>query len=111
MGGSFFLDEGMRLLSVVVHNLHVVGVPVVPPEADTPLIVNPDAVLPGPIPLQRFQPIPADLCQIIQAGRCMETGKPRASSRFDASKAPAAEALMERLGFSTSKRKNHLRLT
>jgi hypothetical protein len=29
----------------VVYDLHVIGIPILPPKADAPLIVNPDAVL------------------------------------------------------------------
>jgi hypothetical protein len=43
---------------MVVRNLHIERVAFVPPEADPPLLVDADAVLPLPITRQGFQPIP-----------------------------------------------------
>jgi hypothetical protein len=68
-------------------------------------------MLPCPIALQCFETIPANLRQIVQASRRMETRKPRACSCFDAAEAPAAEFMMKRLGFTTPKRKDHLHNT
>ena len=56
MGGIFFFL--MLLLLVIVHNFYVVSVPVVPPKANTPLVVYPDTVLPQPVSTEGLQPIP-----------------------------------------------------
>lgn len=45
------------VLSVVVHDLHVGGIPFTPLEADSPLIVDPDAVLASAITPESFQPV------------------------------------------------------
>jgi hypothetical protein len=45
------------ILSVVVNDLHLLRSGVRPHEADTPLLVDPDAVLTGPVTLERFEPI------------------------------------------------------
>lgn len=111
MGGSFFLGEGMLILSVIVHNLDVIGVAISPMETYSPLIVDSDTVLPGPVSFQRFQPIPANLCQVVQAGRCMEASQPRTSSGFDRTESTAAEPSVKRLGFLALKREDHLHLT
>jgi hypothetical protein len=42
---------------MVVDDLHVFGVIAPPDEADPELIVDPDAVLPGSIAAERFQPV------------------------------------------------------
>jgi hypothetical protein len=42
---------------MIVNDLDFVSIAVLPNEAYTILIVNPDAVLPQAAPLQRFQPI------------------------------------------------------
>ncbi len=57
-----------HLSLVVVHDLHVVSIATVPPEADPPLVVDPDAVLPGPIAPQPLQAIPGRHTKIIQPG-------------------------------------------
>jgi hypothetical protein len=38
---------------VVVHNLNVIGIKVTPAKADPPPVVDPDAVLPQPVALER----------------------------------------------------------
>jgi hypothetical protein len=96
---------------VIVHNFYVVGVAVPPLETDTPLVVNSDAVLPDPIALQRLKTIPANLRQIVQARRRIQTREPRAGRCFDATEAPAAESSVKRLGFIAPKRKDHLHYT
>src|SRR5690625_7730874 len=45
------------ILSVVVNDLHLLRSGVRPHEADPPLVVDPDAVLSGPVTLERFEPI------------------------------------------------------
>jgi hypothetical protein len=47
----------MMVLSVVVHDLHVEGIPFTPLEADSPLIVDPDAVLAAAVASESFQPV------------------------------------------------------
>src|SRR5690625_5536447 len=45
------------ILSVVVNDLHLLRSGGRPYEADPPLVVDPDAVLPGTITLESFEPI------------------------------------------------------
>jgi hypothetical protein len=42
---------------MIVHYFYVIGVVVMPDEANPELIVNPDAVLSRPVPLEGFQAI------------------------------------------------------
>jgi hypothetical protein len=60
---------GHQLLLVVVHDLDVVRIATVPSEADSPLIVDPHAVLTGAITPQPFQAVPRRDTQIIQPHR------------------------------------------
>src|SRR5690554_4670175 len=53
-------------LSVVVNDLHLLRSGVGPHEADPPLVVDPDAVLPGPIALQRLEPVPGRDAEIVK---------------------------------------------
>jgi hypothetical protein len=54
------------LVSVVVDDFYVVGVAVTPSETDTPLVVDPDAVLAFAIAFEGFEPIGRRYAQIIQ---------------------------------------------
>jgi hypothetical protein len=42
---------------MIVHNLDILGTAINPPEADAPLIVDPDRPLTAPVTPQGFQPI------------------------------------------------------
>ena len=42
---------------MVIHDLHIVGAAVPPLEADAPLIIDPDAVLPVAVSRELFEPV------------------------------------------------------
>jgi hypothetical protein len=58
-----------RTLSVVVNDLDVSSPGSSPAEADPPLIIDPDAVLPRPIAAELLEPIPGRHAQIIKCLR------------------------------------------
>ena len=62
----------VRLTSVIVAELHIEGVPVDEPEADAPLIIHCDGVLPLAISPKRMQAIAARRGEISQPRRDME---------------------------------------
>ena len=53
---------------MVINDLDLMGT-VVPDEADAPLVVNSNAVLPPPVPSEGFQAVPAQCLEVVQAGR------------------------------------------
>ena len=57
---------------MVIHDLHVVGVIVLPAETDPPLIVDPDAVLALPVACKRLEPVPGRDSEILQRHRCLQ---------------------------------------
>src|SRR5579862_5865418 len=71
-----------RLLrSVIITYFNVVCIPVYEPEADTPLIVDRDSMLPLPVPAQGVQPIPGRDPEIVEACREIDVFQlPRRSS-------------------------------
>jgi hypothetical protein len=54
---------------MVINYFHAIGVVIMPDEANPKLIVNPDAVLSRPVPLERFQAITGRAPQILQIFR------------------------------------------
>ena len=57
---------------MIVHDLHVVGIPVMPDEADAVLIVDPDAVLPSSVACQRFEAIARERGEIAELPSSMQ---------------------------------------
>ncbi len=51
---------------MIIHDLDIVCVPFAPNEADTPLVVDPDAVLPLSVAVQGFQAISRRRYQVSQ---------------------------------------------
>ncbi len=58
---------------MIVDDLDVVGVPVLPDEAHTPLIIDPDALLTFPAPPQCFELISGRIPQVIELNRRIES--------------------------------------
>jgi hypothetical protein len=56
----------MGLPLVVIDDLHVVSICSFPAETDAPLVVDPDAVLSGPISPQNLQPVAGRNPQILK---------------------------------------------
>jgi hypothetical protein len=57
---------------VVVYDFNIVGIGVFPGEADAPLVIDADAVLPFSITLQSFQMIARRLLQVLQVPCAVE---------------------------------------
>jgi hypothetical protein len=75
------LGHGSSL--VVIHDFDVIGASFVPTKADSVLVVDPDAVLPDPIPFQGFQPVARPRRMIAQRCRDVQGIQPAARSGFD----------------------------
>src|SRR5947209_2056913 len=78
----------MMRSSVIIDNLDVRRArrSIRPLETDTPLIVDADAVLPLPIPLQRFEPVAGQRRQIMKDMRGFEAIEFEPSGPLDARK-------------------------
>ena len=50
---------------MIINNLNVICITFVPLEADTPLLIDPDAMLSNAIPLQRFKSVSRRNSQIV----------------------------------------------
>src|SRR5690242_9339358 len=61
--------------AVIVHDLDVFGVAIGPPEADAPLVVDPDAHLSGTVSGQSFEAIARRIAQIVGRRRRIELAK------------------------------------
>src|SRR6266571_1596741 len=103
-GGSFLVF----ISSVVVHNFNVVGAAFVPAEANPPLIIDADAVLPGTVPLEGFQAVARRQPQVAQLPRAMQLRElPQSDALNLRRQAVTALALPQTLCLPTGEAGNH----
>jgi hypothetical protein len=93
---------------VVVHDLDAVGIPVTPHRTKTPLVVDPDTVLPLPLAAQGFQTVPMRCCQIAQLRGAVQLAKLSARDPFHGSKTTTRQPVVKSLGFRAAERPDHL---
>jgi hypothetical protein len=93
---------------MIVHDLNVHGVTIPPAETDSPLVIDPDAVLSFALTLERFQPVGRRHSKVNQF-HCvtnhfdLSSGNPLNVTRQFAGKLPACQLLC----FLTSKAQDH----
>jgi hypothetical protein len=59
--------------SVIIYDLDVIRIAAGPPEADAPLIVDPDAMLAGTVALELLQPVAGLHLQVLQRLRSIDS--------------------------------------
>lgn len=100
-----------RLILVVIDDLDVVRVTVTPPEADSPLGIDPKAVLAPPIAAQRLELVGRRNRQVLQISRGIDLLQlhQRASLNF-ARQSPGVLAAPNLLGFLATEGFDHWRI-
>jgi hypothetical protein len=93
--------------SVIVHDLNFVSIPLAPDEAQTPLVVNPNAVLPPSVAMQSFQAISGRCCQIAQFRGAIQLPELAPRDVLDRLKAAARLPAVKSLGFRAAERLDH----
>jgi len=84
-----------RVFLVIVRNFDAERIRAFPSKANPPLIVDSDAVLPGPIAFQGFQPISWRGAEVFQAPRLVEQQKLSARHPLDLLRQPAGMLVLE----------------
>jgi hypothetical protein len=92
---------------VIVHDFHVVSVTLSPHEAETPLLVDPNAVLPLSAAMQCFQAIAGRSCQIAQFGGAVQLPEFSPCDALDSLKAAARLPTLKSPSFSATERLDH----
>ena len=93
---------------MIVHDLHIVSVPVVPDEADAILIVDPNTVLSTPVACERLEPVAWECSKVTEVVGRMKLLKLPLSNTSDLLQPAAEPARVERLGFGVLERPNHV---
>jgi len=92
---------------VIIHDLDIVCVPLEPNEAETPLVVDPNAVLSLSVAVQGFQTIAGRRHQVSQFGRAVQLAQLPACNMLDRLKTSAWQPMVKSLGFRGTERLNH----
>jgi hypothetical protein len=90
--------------SVVVHQFDVVGIPVTPGKANTPLVVEANAVRTFPIAPEAFQMVARRDAQIFETYRPLPVKQLPSCDSFDRLKAPDRPIVEQRLRVTALKR-------
>jgi hypothetical protein len=85
----------------------MMGVAMNPHEADPELVVDPDAVLSAPIPLQRFEPVGRRITQIFQSSCVIEHSEFAHQRSLDVDPAPYSLTFEKRLHIGITERHDH----
>jgi hypothetical protein len=93
--------------SVIVDNFYIFRAISGPPKADSPLIIDPDAVLASSVLLQRLQLVLRRYFQVSQHGRPVKHGELAHGHWFDIDPSFHAPALKQIPGVSAMKAKDH----
>ena len=92
---------------MVIDDLDQFGDAVTPDEADAPPIIDPNAVLPATVALERLQAISRRRAKIRKAGCRIKHVKLAQRYRFDRSELGRCLALVQRLGAPVLERPDH----
>jgi len=84
------------------------GIPVTPHKTKTPLVINPNAMLPLPLAAQGFQTVAGRRCQIAQLGSAVQLAKLSPGDPFNGPKTATRLPMVKSLGFRTTERPDHL---
>lgn len=83
---------------MVIHDLDIAGTLVRPDKADTPLVINSDAVLPFTVAFQCFKVVPGRRCHVLQLTCRIELVKLAPCNGFDVDETSHSYSLMQQLG-------------
>jgi hypothetical protein len=92
---------------VVVHDLNVFGSRSRPSEAHAELIVDPDAVLSGPVPLEGLQPIARRDAEIVKSARDLKLPQLAPCNSLDAREPPHSLPARESRGVGVLEGSDH----
>jgi hypothetical protein len=92
---------------MVIGNLNLEGIAITPYEADSVLVVDPDAALSCPVTLERFQSIAGENRQIREQKSNMDLYELSLNDLRNPVEALCIASMKNQLGISGSERSNH----
>lgn len=95
---------------MIINDFNIFGASSCPPEADAPLPVYSDTVLPSSIALERFQPITGRYPQVFKIRSNLKLSQFPAGNSGDACESLDAVSLEKDLGIGALEGSDHLKL-
>ncbi len=92
---------------MIIGNFHIEGMAITPHEADSPLVVDANRVLPFAITSQRFQMIAGRRSEDTQLGGSVELQQLAQSNALEGTEALAMPVVKKLLGFLRAEALNH----
>ena len=89
---------------VVIHDLNVMRIAVAPGEADTPLVIDPNAIRSGAAALQQFKLVSRRHAKVLQPRSPMQVQELPPCGPLDRLKSPNPVVLKQRRGIRTPER-------
>jgi hypothetical protein len=93
---------------MIIHNFDIVHITTLPSKANSPLIIDTDAVLPLPVAFQRFKLIAGRLPQILECSGTMQIEKLAPRLPFKDLKTSNTKIIKESSGVATLDRFDHM---
>jgi hypothetical protein len=94
---------------MIIHDFDIVHIAVFPSEANPPLIVDTNAVLPLPVAFQRFELIAGRLPEVLKGSGAMQIEQLAPRLPFKGLKADNTTIIKKSGGVATSERLDHMR--
>jgi hypothetical protein len=89
---------------MIVHNFHIMRLAILPREANSPPIIDPNAVLPDPAPFERFEMIARRYSKVLQASGGIKVKELAARHALDGPKPENGLVVKEKLRIPAPKR-------
>ncbi len=93
---------------MVIHNFDIAHIAIFPSEANSPLIIDANAVLPLPVAFQRFKLIAGRLPEILKGSGTVQIEQFAPRLPFKGLKADNTAIIKKRGGVATSERFDHM---
>src|SRR3989338_763977 len=107
MNGAHSVDDHGASSLVIIDDFNVDLPCICPLKTDAELIVNPDAVLPSPIPMQRLKPVTRRRPHVSKLDSGMQHGKLSGGDAEDIAPSPGAARFKKSLCFCASESQDH----
>ena len=92
---------------MIINDLYLLRRAFAPQEADTPLIIDPDTMLPLPVAAQSLEPVSGDGCEVLQLFGVIQHAKLAPRHPFDVAEPATPLTVIQPLGLLAAEGSYH----